>query len=60
MSEVTSSAYPSVQTVMMYLYKFGFTTGTTQTGYASAVAYMLFLIILTVSVIQLRLFRKED
>ena len=60
MAEVTSSSYPSVQTVMMYLYKFGFTTGTTQTGYASAVAYMLFLIILTVSVIQLRLFRKED
>lgn len=60
MEDVTSSAYASVQTVMMYLYKFGFTTGTTQTGYASAVAYMLFLIILTVSVIQLKLFRKED
>ena len=61
MEEVTSSAYASTQTVMMYLYKFGFTTGTTQTGYASSVAYMLFLIILTVSVIQLKLFnRKED
>lgn len=61
MEDVTSSAYASTQTVMMYLYKFGFTTGTTQTGYASSVAYMLFLIILTVSVIQLKLFnRKED
>ena len=61
MEDVTSSAYASIQTVMMYLYKFGFTTGTTQTGYASSVAYMLFLIILTVSVIQLKLFnRKED
>ena len=61
MEEVTSSAYASTQTVMMYLYKFGFTTGTTQTGYASSIAYMLFLIILTVSVIQLKLFqRKED
>ena len=39
----------------------GFTTGTTQTGYASAIAYVLFLIILTVSVIQVKFFnRKED
>lgn len=61
MSETTSSSYSSVQTVMMYLYKFGFTTGSTQTGYASAIAYMLFLIILAVSVVQLKLFnRKED
>ena len=61
MSQATSAAYPKVQTAMMYLYKFGFTTGTTQTGYASAVAYMLFLIILTVSIIQLKIFnRKED
>ena len=60
MVDVPYGSYASVQTVMMYLYKFGFSTGTTQTGYASAVAYMLFLIILTVSVIQLKLFRKED
>ncbi len=61
MSSTSSAAYSSVQTVMMYLYKFGFTTGSTQTGYASAVAYMLFLIILAVSLIQLKLFnRKED
>ena len=44
----------------MYLYKFGFETGTTQTGYASAIAYILFLIILTVSVVQFKLFNKED
>lgn len=61
MSETASSSYPSVQTAMMYLYKFGFTTGTTQVGYASAIAYVLFLIILVVSVLQLKLFnRKED
>ena len=59
MIETASSAYGSVQTVMMYLYKFGFTTGTTQVGYASAVAYVLFLIILTVSVIELKLFRGK-
>lgn len=61
MISASSAAYKDVQTVMMYLYKFGFTTGSTQTGYASAVAYMLFLIILVVSLIQLKLFnRKED
>ncbi|SDA45430.1 multiple sugar transport system permease protein [Lachnospiraceae bacterium G11] len=59
MIETASSAYGSVQTVMMYLYKFGFTTGTTQVGYASAVAYVLFLIILTVSVVELKLFRGK-
>lgn len=60
MSEPSGNAYASVQTVMMYLYKFGFTTGSTQTGYASAVAYVLFLIILTVSLIQLKLFNKKE
>jgi len=57
----STASYGSVQTAMMYLYKFAFTQGTIQTGYASAVAYCLFLIILTVSLIQLKLFnRKED
>lgn len=60
MSDKASAAYPSVQTVVMYLYKFGFETGTTQTGYASAIAYMLFLIILSVSIVQFKLFNKED
>lgn len=61
MSQTFSAAYDSVQTVMMYLYRFGFRTGVMQVGYASAIAYVLFLIILIVSVIQLKLFnRKED
>ncbi|MBO4376333.1 MAG: sugar ABC transporter permease [Lachnospiraceae bacterium] len=59
MVQTSSGSYGSVQTVMMYLYKYGFTTGTTQVGYASAVAYILFLIILLVSVVQLRLFRGK-
>lgn len=57
----STASYTDVQTVIMYMYKFGFSTGTTQTGYASAVAYVIFLIIATVSVIQLKIFnRKED
>ena len=60
MADKASASYTSVQTAVMYLYKFGFETGTTQTGYASAIAYILFLIILTVSVVQFKLFNKED
>ncbi len=60
MIQPSSSAYASVQTVMMYLYRFGFTAGSINTGYASAVAYMLFLIILAVSLVQLYLFRDKD
>lgn len=61
MSEPSSASYESVQTVVMYLYKFGFTTGTTQTGFASAIAYLLFVIILAVSIVQLKFFNgKED
>ena len=61
MSNAASASYSSIQTVMMYLYKFGFTAGTIQTGYASAIAYALFLIILAVSLLQIKLFnRKED
>ncbi len=61
MVDKASASYNSVQTVVMYLYKFGFETGTTQTGYASAVAYVIFLIILAVSILQLKIFnRKED
>jgi len=59
MAQPTSGAYAKVQTVMMYLYKFGFTTGTTQTGYASAVAYMLFLIIMMVTAVQLKFFNRR-
>ena len=60
MADKASASYNSVQTAVMYLYKFGFETGTTQTGYASAISYILFLIILTVSVVQFKLFNKED
>ncbi|MCR4695422.1 MAG: sugar ABC transporter permease [Pseudobutyrivibrio sp.] len=55
-----SPSYASVQTVMMYLYKFGFTAGTIQTGYAAAIAYALFIIILVVSVIQIKLFNRGE
>ncbi|WP_099470182.1 carbohydrate ABC transporter permease [Konateibacter massiliensis] len=49
----------SLQTAVMYLYKFGFQTR--QVGYASAIAYTLFFIILIVSVIQFKLLgSKED
>lgn len=61
MSAKTDAAYSSVQTVVMYMYKFGFETGTTQLGYASAIAYVLFFIILIVSIIQFKFFgSKED
>ena len=58
----STASYTEVQTLIMYMYKFGFTTGTTQTGYASAVAYAIFLIIASVSAVQLKLFNngKED
>ena len=60
MSNPAGASYNSVYTVVMYLYKFGFTTGTTQTGYASAIAYVLFLIILAVSIIQLKVFNQDE
>lgn len=60
MADKASAAYPSVQTAVMYLYKFGFETGTTQTGYASAIAYIIFIIILSVSIVQFKVFNKED
>lgn len=61
MSDKASAAYNSVQTAVMYLYKFGFETGTTQVGYASAIAYILFAIILIVSIVQFKVFNgKED
>lgn len=59
LESASGSAYNTTQTVMMYLYKFGFTAGSIQTGYASAVAYVLFLIILIVSLIQLYIFRRK-
>lgn len=48
----------TLQTVVMYLYKFGFETH--QVGYASAIAYTLFFIILIVSIIQFKTIGKEE
>lgn len=51
----------ATQTAIMYLYKFGFATRPKQVGYASAIAYILFLMILIISVIQFKVMnRKED
>lgn len=51
----------SLQTVVMYLYKFGFEGGTKkQVGYASAIAYTLFIIVLVVSVIQFKVMNKKE
>ena len=47
----------STQTVVMYLYKFGFQNN--QVGYASAIAYTLFFIILIVSLIQFKVMYSE-
>lgn len=60
MSAKTDAAYDSVQTVVMYMYKFGFETGSTQVGYASAIAYVLFFIILVVSLIQFKFFSSKE
>lgn len=60
MTDKASASYESVQTAVMYLYKFGFETGTTQVGYASAIAYILFDIILIVSIVQFKVFNKKE
>lgn len=49
----------STQTVVMYLYKFGFETN--QVGYASAISYALFMIIFVLSMFQLKgTFSKKE
>jgi multiple sugar transport system permease protein len=50
----------SLQTVIMYLFKFGFEVGTHQVGYAAAIAYTLFAIILVISVVQYRVMREKE
>lgn len=50
----------TTQTVVMYLYKFGFDIRPKQVGYASAVAYVLFMLILIVSVIQFKVMNKKE
>ena len=47
-----------LQTAVRYLYKFGFETH--QVGYASAIAYTLFFIILIVSIIQFKTLGREE
>lgn len=47
-----------LQTAIMYMYKFGFETY--QVGYASAVAYVIFLIILVVSILQFKLYSRKE
>ncbi len=48
-----------LNTMVMYLYKFGFEVN--QVGYAGAIAYVLFMIILVVSIIQFKFMSsKED
>lgn len=48
----------TTQTMVMYMYKFGFETH--QVGYASAIAYVLFLLILIVSLIQFKVMNKKE
>lgn len=55
-----TASYGSVQTAVMYMYKFGFETQTKQVGFASAVAYVLFAIIFGISLIQMGIFNKKD
>lgn len=53
--------YGSTQTMIMYLYKFGFVIKPKQVGYAGAVAYVIFMIVLFVSIIQFKVMNpKED
>lgn len=56
----SSAAYKSVETVVMYMYKFGFESGTLQIGYASAISYVLFFIILIFSFHYVRKIVKEE
>ena len=56
----TTQTYKHVETAMMYLYRFAFNAKTTQIGFASAIAYTLFAIILVVSIIQYNLFTKKE
>ena len=45
-----------LQTSMMYVYKFGFEAF--QVGYASAASYLIFLLILILSLLQFRMYKK--
>ena len=60
MFTVNGDPYGSTQTAIMYLYKFGFATRPKQVGYASAIAYVLFLLILIISIIQFKVMNKKE
>lgn len=61
MVDKASTAFSSIRTMMVYLYNFGFGRDVRQVGYASAVAYVLFMFIFAFSVMQFVVFnRKED
>lgn len=61
MGTVDGQPFGSTQTVIMYLYKYGFAMRPKQVGYASAIAYVLFLLILIISVVQFKMMNgKED
>ncbi len=60
MFTVNGDPYGSTQTAIMYLYKFGFATRPKQVGYASAIAYVLFLLILIISIIQFKVLNKKE
>lgn len=58
---VDGAPFGSLQTTIMYLYKYGFGMRPKQVGYASAIAYVLFLLILIISIIQFKIGNsKED
>lgn len=60
MGTVNGDPLGATQTAIMYLYKFGFATRPKQVGYASAIAYILFLMILIISVIQFKVMNKKE
>lgn len=56
----SNAAYSSIETVVMYMYKYGFEAGTQQVGYAAAISYALFFIIAFFSIFQLRAMLKKE
>lgn len=60
MGTVNGDPLGATQTAIMYLYKFGFATRPKQVGYASAIAYILFLMILIISVVQFKVMNKKE
>ncbi len=57
---VNGAPYGSTQTMSMYMYKFGFDLRPKQVGYAGAIAYVLFFLILIVSIVQFKVMNKKE